>query len=43
MTGWIDNLYELAGIAMRVGLGIIRTMHLNGKLVGDMFPCGMVS
>jgi hypothetical protein len=24
-----------------VGLGIIRTLHINEKIVGDMVPCDM--
>jgi hypothetical protein len=25
-----------------VGLGIIRTLHINGDTIGDMVPCDMV-
>lgn len=41
MPGWIDNLYGPTGAVVAVGLGMVRTMHINGKFVGDMVPCDM--
>lgn len=41
VPGWIDNLYGPTGAVVGVGLGMIRTMHINGKFVGDMIPCDM--
>ncbi|XP_021923841.1 fatty acyl-CoA reductase wat-like isoform X2 [Zootermopsis nevadensis] len=41
VPGWIDNLYGPTGAVACVGLGMIRTMHFKGKMVGDMVPCDM--
>jgi len=41
VPGWIDNHYGATGVVVGVGLGIIRTLHINEKTVGDMVPCDM--
>jgi len=41
VPGWIDNHYGATGIVVGVGLGIIRTLHINEKTLGDMVPCDM--
>jgi hypothetical protein len=41
VSGWIDNLYGPTGAVVAVGLGMIRTMHIKEKFVGDMIPCDM--
>ncbi|XP_035723735.1 fatty acyl-CoA reductase wat-like isoform X1 [Vespa mandarinia] len=38
IPGWTNNLYGLTGIASCIGLGIIRVMNLNTKLVHDIIP-----
>jgi hypothetical protein len=41
VPGWIDNHYGATGVVVGVGLGIIRTLHINAKTIGDMVPCDM--
>ena len=42
MIGWLDNLYGPTGTVVGVGLGIIRTMNVDDKVVADLVPCDMV-
>ena len=41
VPGWIDNYNGATGVVVGVGLGIIRTLHINEKTLGDMVPCDM--
>ncbi|XP_069691444.1 fatty acyl-CoA reductase wat-like [Periplaneta americana] len=41
VSGWIDNLYGPTGAVVGVGVGMIRTMHINGKYMADIVPCDM--
>ncbi|PSN51390.1 hypothetical protein C0J52_04436 [Blattella germanica] len=42
LAGWIDNLYGPTGTVVGVGMGIIRTMQINGNAKADLVPCDMV-
>ncbi|XP_047364207.1 fatty acyl-CoA reductase wat-like isoform X1 [Vespa velutina] len=42
IAGWINNFYGLTGVAIGVGLGIIRVMNINKELFHDIIPADYV-
>ncbi|KAI5722998.1 hypothetical protein M8J76_016822 [Diaphorina citri] len=43
VPGWIDNLYGPTGIVTGVEAGLIRTVHCNPNVTGDMVPADLTT
>ncbi|XP_026684981.1 fatty acyl-CoA reductase wat-like [Diaphorina citri] len=41
VPGWIDNLYGPTGVVTGVQAGLIRTIHCNPDVTGDMVPADL--
>lgn len=42
IKGWVDNLNGPTGLILAIGKGLLRTMHVKGKVVADMIPVDVV-